>query len=135
MAERMSAALATADWSGVIVCLTRCYACRFGECPGVPHTWGAPDDFEHAWTTFQDAPGFCGCSCGRPARSTKVRVQRTNGLDYLRMIPGFEHARLSTWSWRCPGCLSGTALSRDDAIAKAQQHCGSGDCRHRSSDA
>lgn len=127
----LDTSLAAASWSGAVFCPTRCYACQFDECPGVPHSWGDPEDFAHAWTTWQDAPGFCGCECGRPARSTRIEIRSTDALKDLRDIPGFESIRARTWSWRCPGCKSGRAAGRDEALAKAYEHRGSADCRHR----
>lgn len=123
-----------ADWSGAVFCMTRCYACMYGECPGVPHTWGAPDDFAHAWATFQDAPGFCGCSCGRPARTPpKVRVRHLPGFsDVLRSVPGFETAR-NAWGWNCPNCAGGGASAHPDALADAVKHRWSEKCKHRRS--
>ena len=113
--------LASADWSGAVFCATRCYACQFGEHPGVPHTWGAPDDFEHAWATFQAAPGFCGCECGRPPRTPpKVRVRR---MPVLRI-----------WSWNCPGCARGASRPRDAhaaVLADAIKHRESDSCKWR----
>lgn len=115
--------LATADWSGAIICATQCYACQFDQHPDVPHTWGAPDDFEHAWAMFQQAPGFCGCSCGRPARTVpKVRVRRGLAID-LKVPP--------LYSWSCPICASGSAIGLEAAVAVATQHRQSDVCRYR----
>lgn len=60
----VSEAIARGDF---IVCMTRCYACQFGECLDPPawHTWAEKDDVEHAKATGQPDPSQsrCGCSC------------------------------------------------------------------------
>lgn len=119
----MSAGLATADWSGAVFCPTRCYPCQFDECPNVPHTWGGVEDFEHAWATFQDAPGFCGCECGRPTRPTRITIRRR-----AAQVPFF-------WNWKCPGCQSGHAFTHQAALADADRHRASAACRHRRAEA
>ena len=118
-------ALATPDWSGAVFCSTRCYACMYGECPEVPHTWGADDDFAHAWATFQDAPGFCGCECGRPKRAVpkvSVRPERV-----LRAALG----SLTLWRWSCPLCNGGGGTSQNAAMTAAARHRASDECRFR----
>lgn len=117
--------LATANWSGAVFCMTQCYACQFGEHPDVPHTWGAPDDFEHAWATFQTAPGFCGCDCGRPPR-TPPRVKIRNRLT-LPLGP----FNIRFWSWACPGCSAGTSCNQAAAVVDALEHRGSDGCKWR----
>lgn len=111
-------ALANANWSGAVFCATRCYPCQFDECPGEPHTWGSPEDFAHAWATFQDAPGFCGCECGRPKRTTNVRVYCLS--QALRL-----------WEWSCPRCRSGKATGWRAAVEAADAHRASDECKHR----
>lgn len=109
--------LQQADWAGAVFCLTRCYACQFDECPGVPHSWGDPEDFAHAWATWQEAPGFCGCECGRPARTTKVRVRCLSRA-------------LRLWEWACPNCASDRVVGHAEAILKADAHRRSEACKH-----
>ena len=109
----------------MFICPTLCGECQFlEEHPNVPHSWGGVDDFAHAWATWQDAPGYCGCECGRPARSTKVSVRRTG--------PG----PLGIWMWRCPGCTAGTRpYSWSNALRAALDHRMSDDCKHRRAEA
>jgi hypothetical protein len=117
--------LATADWSGMVVCTTWCYACQFGQHPDVPHTWGAPDDFEHAWATFQQAPGFCGCSCGKPPRTPpKMKVR-------CRTLPPIGPFVIRFWSWTCPRCSTATSYDQAAAVVDALKHRGSDGCKWR----
>jgi len=117
--------LATADWSGAVFCATQCYACQFDEHPGVPHTWGSPEDFEHAWVTFQQAPGFCGCECGRPPRTPpKVKVR-------CRLTLSFGAVNIRFWSWACPGCSAGASFGQAEGVIDALKHRGSDGCKWR----
>jgi hypothetical protein len=81
--------------AGIIICLTLCGDCQFlEEHPNVPHTWGGVDDFAHAWATWQDAPGFCGCECGRPARDEKDRyVARPDPVALARLAKALAEHR------------------------------------------
>lgn len=51
----------------VVVCLTKCWSCMFGEHHEPPkwHTWADDEDIEHARQTGQPDPrsSRCGCSC------------------------------------------------------------------------
>lgn len=125
MSLPVDTSLAVADWSGAIICATRCYACQFGEHPDVPHSWGSPDDFEHAWVTFQDAPGFCGCACGRPLRTVpKVRVRPALPSAIKLIAPWM-------YTWNCPHCAFGTAMNLAAAVTEATQHRKSDGCKYR----
>jgi hypothetical protein len=117
-----SATLAPASWSGAVFCATRCYACQFDEHPRVPHSWGTEDDFAHAWATFQDAPGFCGCDCGRPKRD----IPKVTVLPHGALLPS-----LRLWRWSCPLCASGTEAGQGDAVTAGMKHRASKDCRFR----
>jgi hypothetical protein len=117
-----AAALASANWPGAAFCATRCYPCQFDECPGEPHTWGSPEDFAHAWATFQDAPGFCGCDCGRP----KHEIPKMTVLPHRAVVPS-----LRLWLWSCPLCASGTEASQHAAVTAGVEHRTSGECGFR----
>lgn len=114
-------ALACADWFGAVFCATRCYPCQFDECPNEPHTWGSPEDFEHAWATFQQAPGFCGCDCGRPKRKPPTVSVRPIKASSLWL----------GWRWSCYLCGSGTDFTQAAAITAGIKHRAFEECRFR----
>lgn len=47
----------------VIVCLSTCYACKFGYCPERWHSWADQDDIEHALSLGKPNPSDRRCNC------------------------------------------------------------------------
>lgn len=80
-----------------IVCMTRCYACQFGECQDPPawHTWAEKDDIEHAAATGQPDPSKsrCACSCAVVEAADAHEMPRdvTPAADTVR--DGVQRAR------------------------------------------
>lgn len=63
--DESTADLLRAVMSGAMVCLTRCWPCMCGQCPGGDHRWADEADIEHAVSIGkpETAEGRCGCPC------------------------------------------------------------------------
>lgn len=112
-----------------IVCMTRCYACQFGECLDPPawHTWAEKDDVEHAKATGQPDPSTsrCGCSCAGPDPEPELEhvhdpfvAWRENGVPYATCACG------ETWERQtctvCPSIVTALWVAQHGPTHK---HC------------
>lgn len=83
--------------TGIIVCLTRCWACQFSEHYDPPerHTWMDQDDAQHAGHTWPltpevDAANTCGCWCSVPPEEV-ARLKRENA-ELIGRLAAVRHA-------------------------------------------